>query len=306
MNPNSSDTWTFVYVSDMHVGSPRSFRFQPAWNDNWETARRQIVELKPDLLLVGGDMTRDGSTHREELVSIRDDLRSLPFPVHVIPGNHEVGNKYSSKSNVAINTAYLDLYESVFGASEWSFDHRGVRFSGLNSFLLGSSLPREKALRAWLHDKSKLSNISSHVWIIHPSLFIDDIEEPDFDPSIDRNAWYFGHDRRERDYLLKIFRETGTSHVITGHIHCRRDVRAQGIEFHFAPSTAFPQWADRWPDGDSTLGFLRYTVAPNAITKEFVPLERISTQTGYGPGGNPAIEGRDYSVAWEQPPIEPV
>ena len=80
MNPSLQDTWSFIHVSDIHVGSPRSYRFQPAWNENWQTARKQIVDLDPDLLFVGGDMTRDGTTHREELVNTRDDLQSLPFP----------------------------------------------------------------------------------------------------------------------------------------------------------------------------------------------------------------------------------
>jgi len=26
--------WTFAYAADIQVGSPRSFRFKPAWNDN--------------------------------------------------------------------------------------------------------------------------------------------------------------------------------------------------------------------------------------------------------------------------------
>ena len=71
--------FSFIHVADIHVGTPRSFRFAPAWNDNWETARNQIVELDPDFLLVGGDMTRDGSTHRFELEQIRNDLDGIVF-----------------------------------------------------------------------------------------------------------------------------------------------------------------------------------------------------------------------------------
>lgn len=51
------DTWMFVYVADIQVGSPRSFRFQPAWNENWETARKQIIDINPEFLLIGGDPT---------------------------------------------------------------------------------------------------------------------------------------------------------------------------------------------------------------------------------------------------------
>ncbi len=304
MNSNSDGSWTFCHVADMHVGSPRSYRFQPAWNANWQTARRQIINLKPDFLLVGGDMTRDGSTHREELVQIRNDLLALPFPTFVIPGNHEVGNKYSCDSDVAIQSPFLDLYESVFGASEWTYAYNGVRFSGFNSFLLGSGLRREPKLRAWLEEQTRLPKARLHVWIMHPAPFIDLPSEADFNRITDRNAWYFGHDRAERDYLLDIFEKTGATDVISGHIHCRREIRFHGINYHFAPSTAFPQWEDRWDDGDSSLGFLKFTVDSSGLTKEFVSLDTISTLTGYGPGGNPSAEGRDYSIAWEQPPLQ--
>ena len=32
----------------------------------------------------------------------------------------------------------------------------------------------------------------------------------------------------------------------------------------------------------------------------FAPLEKVSDQEGYGPGGHPAPEARDYSLAWEK------
>ena len=58
------DSWTLVYAADMQPGSPRSYRFRPAFAENWQTAREQIGRLAPELLLIGGDLTRDGSVHR--------------------------------------------------------------------------------------------------------------------------------------------------------------------------------------------------------------------------------------------------
>ena len=300
------DEWTFIHVSDIHVGSPRSFRFQPAWNDNWHTARQQIVDLAPDFLLVGGDLTRDGDTHHEELISIKNDLDALPFPAHVIPGNHETGGKIQSGYPASINETSIALFQSVFGPSEWSFVHKGVRFSGLNAFLLGSGLPAEAKLLRWLEAQTLLAPQLAHVWIIHPALFIDTLDEPDYEPVNDLTPWYFGMDFHERQLLMNVFQETGTTHVITGHIHCRRTVIANNITFHLAPSTAFSLWGDRWDDGDDSLGFLSFTVLHGDIRADFVPLAFPSSATGYGPGGNPPHTGRDYSVAWEQPPLTPV
>jgi hypothetical protein len=305
LKQESEGQWSFVHVADFHLGTPRSFRFQPAWNENWTTARDQITSLNPEFLLVGGDMTRDGSTHRLELELVRRDLDSLPFPVHCIPGNHEVGNKYSKDSSVAIQPDFLHLYKSVFGDSEWSFVHRGIRFTGCNAFLLGSGLPDEDRLRAWLEKQNREPRAAQHVWMLHPALFADHVDEEDWNPDTHPEEWYFVLDREHRQYLLEIFRATGVTHVITAHIHCRREMELDGVRILFAPSTAFPQWGERWPDGDPRLGFLHFRVDSARIDCSFVPLRYLSEREGYGPGGNPPFEGRDYSRAMEHPPIDP-
>ena len=295
--------WSFIHVSDMHIGTPRSYRFQPAWNANWETARRQIVALNPELLLVGGDMTRDGATHRFELEQAKADFDALPFPCHCIPGNHEVGNKFRHGDPVSVQSGYLDNYRSVFGPSAWSFVHRNVQFSAFDAFLAGSGLPEEAEMWQWMDSLERDPAVKFHVWMMHPALFIDRLDEPDWDVEKDRNAWYFGVDEPHRARMFAAFRRTGADLVLSGHIHCRRKLVVEGIVFHLAPSTAFSQWGDRWPDGDDSLGFLEFTVGRDAIREQFVPLETASRLSGYGPGGNPPEAGRDYSVAWEKPPL---
>jgi hypothetical protein len=314
VSPPGERAWSFIHVADMHIGSPRSYRFQPAWNDNWETARRQIVALRPDFLIVGGDITRDGATHVGELEGVKADFERLPFPVHTIPGNHEIGNKYSRDSPVAIQSAYLNRYRSVFGDSRWSFEHRGARFTGFNAFLLGSGLPEEQELRSWLEalpgraeqtERPERSGATvhaiPHVWILHPALFADRVDEPDFNPHTERVPWYFVLDSAERHYVFDVMKRTGATDLITAHIHCRRHVEVDGIRIHFAPSTAFPQWGKRWQDGDETLGFLQFVVEAGTVTPRFVALDSVSKRKGYGPGGNPPVEGRDYGAAWDKP-----
>jgi hypothetical protein len=86
--------------------------------------------------------------------------------------------------------------------------------------------------------------------------------------------------------------------VISGHIHCRRTVRAEGIRFDYAPSTGFGQWGSRWADGDDTLGLLHYRVSDEGIDCRFVPL--VKTFSGgprYGLGAHPRPERRDYAEA---------
>lgn len=304
--------WRFVHVTDIHVGSPRSFRFQPAWNENWQTARRQILALNPELLLAGGDLTRDGNIHPYELEAVKADFNTLPFPAHVIPGNMDTGNKhadrqgcYASQSDPALNiqAAQLRRFELVFGPSAWTFVHRNVRFTGFCDMLIGSNLPEERELWAWLDSLRSLPRTPFHVWMLHYAVFIQTPDERTYGIDGDEAEyldWYFGLDQPVRRRLMKIFRAAGATHVISGHVHCRKTHLADGMRFDIAPSSAFCQYAGRWPDGDPTLGFLAYTVGDNALACSFVPLERISQVPGYGPMGHVRGEDRDYSIAWEK------
>ena len=85
--------WTFLHISDTQPGSPRSFRFNPRYMENWRSAYRQLQHIDADLLLVGGDLTRDGSIHDFELARAKEEFDALPYPYYAIPGNMDTGNK---------------------------------------------------------------------------------------------------------------------------------------------------------------------------------------------------------------------
>lgn len=302
-------SWTFVHATDIHVGSPRSFRFQPAFNENWQTARSQIVEIDPDLLLLGGDLARDGNLHTFELEAVKADLDALPFPYHVAPGNMDTGNKHTDVSSPNRDDVRLNLrseqlahFSSVFGPTQWSFVHKNVRFSGFCDMLAGSGLPEEEAFWRWMESQEDEPRAQYHVWIMHSALFIDDLREPNFDllNPAHYHDWYFGIDEPHRSRIMDVFRATAADIVISGHVHCRKTHFAEGIRFDIGPSTAFSQWGGRWPDGDPTLGFLKYDVSEQGIECEFVPLTETSSAVGYGPGGHPTPDARDYSIAWQK------
>ena len=294
--------WTFVHVSDIHVGTPRSFRFQPAWNENWQTARQQILDLEPEFLIVGGDLTRDGSTHRYELEQVKQDLDSLPFPYYVIPGNHDVGNKYQPDTSAAIKQVAVDQFTDIFGSNHWSFIHKNVRFSGFNALLAGSGHPAEDEMWTWLKSQIDQPRSPHHVWILHPALFVEEPTEPNWDVEANRLEWIFGTDDPYRSRMLDVIRQTDAELVITSHIHCRRRVIDDGITFQYSSAIAFPQRVPGWDDGDSTLGFLRYNVTELGIEPTFVPLSSVSEKEGYG--GSPSLEERDYSISWEKPSLK--
>jgi 3',5'-cyclic AMP phosphodiesterase CpdA len=306
--------WSFVHVTDIHVGSPRSFRFEPAWNENWSTARRQIIELCPDLLLVGGDLTRDGALHRFELEAIKADLDTLPCPYHIVPGNMDTGNKWAEvasrdrdDSSLNMTSEQFRQFVDIFGPTQWSFVHNGVRFRGFCDILAGSKLPEERELWNWLERRRDEPKDRFCVWLTHYPLFLDRPDEGNFDvrDSDHYLDWYFGIDEPWRSRLLESIHAAGADWVLSGHVHCRRTRIVDGVRFLIGPSSAFPQWEDRWPDGDPTLGFMHFVVNEDTIESDFIPLAERSTSKGYGPGGHPTPEQWDYSLAWQPPGTNP-
>ncbi len=312
----NDDAWSFVYVTDMQPGSPKSYRFRPSYLDNWKTARKQIIEIKPDFMLVGGDITRDGTLHVWELEEMRADFESMGIPYYVVPGNMDAGNKFTDlegphanrrDTEICITSDSLERFESVFGPHAWSFTHKNLRVSGFCDMLLGSDLPEERHLKAWLEaqrsEQRENPQREHRIWILHYALFADAPDEPAWDirKTEEYTGWYFTVDHAHRDWLMKLFIDAHAERVITGHIHCRKDYFVNNIHFDLAPSTAFSQWDDRWPDGDPTLGFFRFDVNGPDMKRSFVPLRTVSQRTdGYGPGGHPTPEMRDYSLAWEK------
>jgi len=305
--------WQFVCVADIQPGSPKSFRYNPSWIKNWQQAKEQILGISPELLFVCGDLTRDGSIHRYELEEMHAELSSLPFPVHLVPGNMDTGNKHTDRPGLHrgpdqctdlelnVTSEQLQQFASVFGPLWWSFDYKGVRFSGFADVVVNSGLPEEAGFWRWAEEQAKRSkDVLYHVWIMHYPLFLDRPDEPSWDIETHYYEWYFSIDQPGRARLLDLFKATGADLVLSGHVHCHRVRYAEGIRFEIVPATSFAQWADRWPDGDPTLGFMLYTVSERGLEGSLIPLARTYDLPGYGPGGHPAPHARDYSLAWEK------
>jgi hypothetical protein len=179
--------WTFLHINDHHIGTPRSYRFRPAINRRWAAIKRQMAAIPADLLLIGGDLTRDGDTHEYEYQLAREDLDTLPFPSFIIPGNMDVGNKHTDREGpgadrddlaLDVTSRRLQLFASYFGPIQWTFVHRGVRFSGFYAAVAGSGLREEERFWRLLERLAKLPPTEHHVAMMHYWPFIDRLDEP--------------------------------------------------------------------------------------------------------------------------------
>lgn len=112
--------FNFAVLTDAHLYDIDDHKF-----DNiLEKAVSDVNSLKdkPDFVLYGGDLGQSGK--KEELVKGKKILDKLKIPYHIIPGEHDY---------------YLDMgkeWRRLFGDEQWSFDHNGVHFIGMNSILV--------------------------------------------------------------------------------------------------------------------------------------------------------------------------
>lgn len=318
------DTFTFLHANDSHLGSPRSYRFAPDYNYRWQRIKNQMREIDAAFLLHGGDFTRDGDTHEQEYELARNDLLDLPFPVHAIAGNMDVGNKHTHHDAAAhgsarlrdidinMTSARLRLFAGYFGPLHWSFLHGNTRFTGFYAAVTGSGLPEERMFWQLLDAVKAQPRMAHHVVVMHYWLFMNDIDDPQWDIT-DREQylnWYFSIDREPRMRIFEWMQQTGVDVVFSGHVHLGLPVKTiEGIDFHRTASAGNrAQLTQQYQDSDPRQGFHRCDVRGDELKVSFIPCDDLETakqleaQT-YGKGGHPPREGRDYSVAREQPPL---
>ncbi len=111
-------TFRFAWISDTHL-YPKTVNTR--FVDKTVRAIDEVKAMKPapDFLIFGGDLAQLGDP--VELRLGADLLKEITIKKVFIPGEHDW---------------YLDMgktWNEMFGQSPWTFDHKGVRFVGLDT-----------------------------------------------------------------------------------------------------------------------------------------------------------------------------
>lgn len=108
----------FAWISDTHL-YPKSVNTR--FVEKCVRAAKEVQAMDPpaDFLIFGGDIAQLGKP--EELALGVEILKEVKCKKYFIPGEHDW---------------YLDLgaqWKKLFGAPNWTFDHKGVRFVGIDT-----------------------------------------------------------------------------------------------------------------------------------------------------------------------------
>lgn len=261
---DSSQNFTFAYISDAHIQHIKDNRFVRNWDRGLirAVAETNLLMPKPDFVVFGGDLAQLGS--KTELDHGAEILSALHGDVHHVMGEHDY---------------YLDLgeyWEKLFGPQYYSFDHKGVHFIALNSIKTyddwtfkrwptaeqrmremagldnpnGSPFMVGEEQRLWLkNDLAKVAKDTPVVVFSHSPL-----------QKIYKGWNFWTEDAEQIQALLKPFKKVS---VIYGHVHQIQYNQIGNISFNSVMATAWP-----WPYPQS------YAQAEQHLPKLTVPMNR--------------------------------
>jgi predicted MPP superfamily phosphohydrolase len=128
----SSASFTFIQASDTHVSETSVDRMQKF---------RSIVDsVKPDLVIITGDLVRDAlrvpETEATRLYELfLKEVNKINVPVWCAPGNHEIFGIERHLSLVSQKHPLYgkNMYRHYLGPDYYSFNYGGIHFIALNS-----------------------------------------------------------------------------------------------------------------------------------------------------------------------------
>jgi 3',5'-cyclic-AMP phosphodiesterase len=221
--PARTASFTFLQLSDSHVGFAK-----PANPDAAATYREAVAKVvalpnKPDFILHTGDITQ--LSKDQEFDDAEQIVKAAGLPVFHVPGEHDMLDEGQGK-------ACLDRFgKGTKGAGWYSFDHKGVHFVALINVAnlkpggMGS-LGADQL--AWL-ERDLAGRPASQPIVVFAHMPLWTVYA-DWGWGTDDAAQALGH--------LKRF---GSVTVLNGHIHQITQKVEGNIAFHTARSTAFPQ-----------------------------------------------------------------
>jgi hypothetical protein len=235
--PEGDRLFSFVVVADTHVNENDRTTRSPFGSNLLANQRarhvfREIAAMQPapDFVVHLGDMVHPVPNlpgYEEAAESFNEIAALVPMPVHLVPGNHDIGEKnLDGVPAEIVCEEYIEKYQRIFGRDYYAFEHRDAKFIVINAFLFNSGLAAEQRQKDWL-DREIAGAKRAFVFTHYPPY----LRKPD------EGGMYDTMDEPARSWLLERFRNVEA--VFCGHVHnFWYDVIGRA-ELYLLPSTAF-------------------------------------------------------------------
>lgn len=249
-----SKPWFFIQLTDTQFGMFDSNKGFAKETELYEKAVAGINRLKPDFVVITGDLVND-QKNRSQVAEFKRITANInkDIPVYYLPGNHDIGQSPTQKE--------IDMFISDYGADRFSFTHKKGLFIGLNSCIIKSNTPvLEEEQLTWLKNELSKGNKVEHIILFtHYPFFINSYDEPETYSNIAVET---------RSRYLKILKENNVDVVFAGHLH--NNASAKYGEMDMITTNASGK-----PLGTDPSGFRIVKVYSNRIESEFCSLDEI-------------------------------
>lgn len=239
--PAGKRLFSFVVVADTHVNehedrSLSPFRTNALANGRARYVMHEIAALDPAPAFVVhlGDMVHPVPSlpaYGEAAARYKAITEVLRMPVHLVPGNHDIGDKSVDwmPADIVCDD-YIAMYQRTFGADYFSFDQGPIRCIVINALLINSGLPGEEKQRDWL-ESGLAAQTGKRIFLFS--------HYPPYVYSTDERSTYDNIDQPGREWLLELVRRYRVEACFAGHVHNFWYDHIGSTEFYMMPSTAF-------------------------------------------------------------------
>ncbi|MEH2159502.1 MAG: metallophosphoesterase [Nostoc sp.] len=225
----------FAVVSDLHLALPHTiwdhpsrFHLVEVSISAFESVLEHLTQLDLDFLLLPGDLTQHGEP--ENHAWLQQCLAQLPFPVYVVPGNHDVPVLLADSQSIAF--ADFPYYYTKFGyenPQQMYYVRQlqpGVKLIGLNSNSFNDQGEQVGCLDAkqlrWLEEVLAASVDELILVMVHHNV-VEHLPNQSNHPLANR---YMLANSAE---LLQLLRRYGVKLVFTGHLHVQDIAYSDGV-----------------------------------------------------------------------------
>lgn len=237
--PPGRPLFTFAVVADTHVNQSEMYSSSPYPCNKLANARTRWVlarlnRLRPDFAIHLGDLVNPVPglrSYGEAAENFLELARELDCPLHLVPGNHDVGDKpILWGPAAAVREEFLALWERYFGRHFYAFDHKGCHFVVLNAQIINSGLAAEAEQRRWLE-----GDLQRHRG---RRVFVN-LHYPPFVSFRDEEENYDNLGEPGRTWLLDVLERHRPEALFAGHVHNYWYNRYGPTDGYILPSTAF-------------------------------------------------------------------
>lgn len=215
-----SDTFTFVHLTDFHIGDPRGLTENPKEILGLKAARKAIEEinlLNPDFVIISGDLTFGQLypfEYSREYPLCYEILQEFTVPTYLCPGNHD--------GYIQTFQDGLKFWKEYFGPLYYSFDYNNTHILSINSydwpararigfsylvFNWGGSIQQDQI--DWIQNDLDLHSEANQIlMIMHHNPLWNTIKD-----SLVGNGYY------NQEVILDIIRTNHVDAVFDGHVH---------------------------------------------------------------------------------------